>query len=64
LTFAGDIVGRIQPKDLIIRDLGCSVLEVFRKINALGAFFISRCKLGVSLYDPINEEAFTVYSEY
>lgn len=58
LTFSADIIGRIQPKDLIIRDLGYSVIKVFKKINDFGAFFISRYKIGVLLYTPIKEEEF------
>ena len=58
LTFSADIIGRILPNDLIIRDLGYSVIKVFKSINDLGAFFISRYKLGVLLDDPISEEAF------
>lgn len=58
LSFSADIIGRILPKDLIIRDLGYSVIKVYRAINDLGAFFISRYRLGVLLYDPISQQAF------
>lgn len=58
LTFSEDIIGRIQSKDLIIRDLGYSVIKVFKKIDDLGAFFISRYKLGVLLYDSIKEDSY------
>ncbi len=58
LSFSADIIARLQPKDLIIRDLGYSVIKIFKSINDLGAFFISRYKLGVLLYDPIKEEAY------
>lgn len=58
LTFSADILSRIQSNDLIIRDLGYSVIKTFKKINELGAFFISRYKLGGLLYDPVSEESF------
>jgi hypothetical protein len=39
------------PGDLIIRDLGYFVLKVFSNISNRGAFFLSRFKYGVSIYD-------------
>jgi hypothetical protein len=40
--FAGDIVHQLCPGDLVLRDMGYTVLKVFRDIMSLGAFFISR----------------------
>jgi len=63
LTYAADIIARLQPKDLIIRDLGYAVIEVFRKINDLGAFFISRYKVGIHLFDSITEQKVDLVKE-
>lgn len=60
LSFSADILARLQSNDLIIRDLGYSIIKVFKSINDLGAFFISRYKLGVLLYDPITEASFNL----
>ena len=37
--------------DLIIRDPGYFVLEVFGKITDKGAFFISKLRYGIYVYD-------------
>jgi len=50
-SFAADIIDALEQGDLVIRDLGYSVLDVFRKIINLKAFFISRLRYGTSLYD-------------
>jgi len=47
---ADDIVSRLQPGDLILRDLGFFVLAVFRLIAQAKAFFISPLKYGVKIY--------------
>lgn len=49
--YSPNILDNILPNDLIIRDLGYWVLSVFEKINAAKAFFISRLKFGVNLYE-------------
>lgn len=49
--FAPNILGTLQSNDLVIRDLGYWVLAVFRQIIAIKAFFISRLRFGVNLYD-------------
>ncbi len=56
---APDILEIVQPGDLIIRDLGYFVIRAFQWIVELGAFFVSRCRADVSLYDartgqPLN----------
>lgn len=50
-SFASDILEVLQPGDLVIRDLGYSALDVFKKINNLNAFYISRLRYGTNLYD-------------
>lgn len=51
-TAASDVLGLLQPGDLIIRDLGYFALKVFALISGAGAFFISRFGYRCSLYDP------------
>jgi hypothetical protein len=46
-----DILKFIQPGDLIIRDLGYFVLKVLEQIDLMGAFFLSRYRHDVSIYD-------------
>jgi hypothetical protein len=50
-----DILAMIQPGDLIIRDLGYFVLSVFTQIEQLGAYFLSRLKYNVTLYELDGE---------
>ncbi len=49
---AVDIVALARRGDLILRDLGYFSLKVFRSLDQLGAFFLSRCKHGLNFYDP------------
>lgn len=51
-TAASDVLGLLQPGDLIIRDLGYFALKVLARISGAGAFFISRFGYRCSLYDP------------
>jgi len=56
---ASDILSVARPGDLILRDLGYFVVRAFQWIDELGAFFLSRCRADVSLYDartgrPLN----------
>ena len=46
-----DIVNLIQPGDLIIRDLGYFVLSVLKKINNASAYFLSRLKYCVDIFE-------------
>ena len=55
---APDILGVLKAGDLVIRDLGYSVLGVFKKICGLNAFFISRLRYGTNLYDFETGELF------
>ena len=48
---SGDILQVAQPGDLILRDLGFFSLKVFRRLDQVGAYFLSRCKQGLNFYD-------------
>jgi len=48
---APDLLKLLQPGDLVIRDLGYFVLKVLEQIARARAFFLSRYRHGVSLYD-------------
>ena len=50
-----DILAMIQRGDLIIRDLGYFVLSVFAQIQQLGAYFLSRLKYNVTIYELDGE---------
>jgi hypothetical protein len=54
-TAAVDILAIIQRGDLIIRDLGYFVLSVFTQIQQLGAYFLSRLKYNVTIYELDGE---------
>lgn len=56
LSFAKDILSRIKPNTLIIRDLGYLVIDVLREVANLDAFFISRFKTGMVLYNVETEQ--------
>jgi hypothetical protein len=47
-----DILSLAQAGDLIIRDLGYFVIKVFEQLALKGAYFLSRYRHGVLLYDP------------
>jgi hypothetical protein len=49
--FAYHIVGCLRQADLVIRDLGYGVLGAFRLIMEQGAFFLSRFRYGICVYD-------------
>lgn len=52
LAFAPDILDDLRQGDLVIRDLGYFVIEVFEKIHWLGAYFISRWHPNVQFRYP------------
>ncbi len=54
-----EVLSFVQAGDLIIRDLGYFVLEVLEQIQVAQAYFLSRLRLGVSLWEadgrtPVN----------
>jgi hypothetical protein len=53
---SGKVVPLLKKGDLLIRDLGYSVLKVFNQIIDSGAFFISRLRYGMNWYDPNSGE--------
>jgi hypothetical protein len=60
---APDILEVAQPGDLIIRDLGYFVLRAFQWIMEIGAFFVSRCRSDVTLYDVRTGQALNLAAE-
>lgn len=54
---AESILSVIEKGDLVIRDLGYFVIEVFRKISKKGAYYLSRYKHGVNVYLSDAESA-------
>jgi hypothetical protein len=60
---APDILEVAQPGDLIIRDLGYFVLRAFQWIIEVGAFFVSRYRSDVNLYDPRTGRALNLAAE-
>jgi len=48
---SGDIINIVKPGDLIIRDLGYFVLKVFKAIDSVEAFFLSRYHYSINIYD-------------
>jgi hypothetical protein len=53
---APDILELVQPGDLIIRDLGYFVIKVFAQIQLMGAYFLSRYRHSVLLFDPQSQQ--------
>ena len=51
-----DILAVAQPNDLILRDLGYFVLDVFNKLDQRGCFFVSRLKTGTCLLANEGDE--------
>lgn len=49
---ACDILPLLKPGELVLRDLGYFVIGSFQQITRQGAFFLSRFRLGIKLYDP------------
>lgn len=54
--FSTDILHTLKPKDLVIRDLGYWSLNVFRLVNWMKAFFLTRYKFNTCLYDRDTEQ--------
>jgi hypothetical protein len=55
---SSDILKWIQPGDLVLRDLGYFVLDVFKKIHSLNAYFLSRLKHGILVFDQDGKTRF------
>jgi hypothetical protein len=52
LAVAGEALRWLRAGDLLIRDLGYVVLEVFRRIDRLPAFYLSRFKHNLRVFEP------------
>lgn len=61
-SFSANILKVLKKGELVIRDLGYWSVEVFRKINARGAFFLSRLHLGVMVISPDTQEIIDLVS--
>ena len=49
------ILNIVHSGDLVIRDLGYFVLDVFKQLNNAGVFYLSRLKHGVALFSMAGE---------
>jgi len=54
--FGPHILHTLKAGDLVIRDLGYYCLWVFRLINWMKAFFLSRYRFGTNVYDGITQK--------
>ena len=52
---APEILAPLQATDLVIRDLGYFVLEVFKQIHEKGAYFLSRFRYGLAVALPASQ---------
>jgi hypothetical protein len=53
---SGLVLPLLRKGDLLIRDLGYFVLDILRRIIEKKAFFISRLKYGITIYDSKGKE--------
>lgn len=53
---AARIIPMLQPNDLLIRDQGYFVIKAFQQVTDQEAFFLSRLRPDVTLFDPISME--------
>ena len=56
------ILSHLEPGDLVIRDLGYAVLKVWRQIAQRGAYFLSRCRSDLRLFDPQTQKPLELLS--
>ena len=54
-TYADKRMEDIQPKELIIRDLGYYSIDSYKKIEDQKAFYISRLKAQIAIYDKTDK---------
>jgi len=59
-SFSENILNRLQPSDLVIRDLGYWKHSTFIKIDKADCFFISKLRSNTKLYEPIDNEDFSL----
>ncbi len=53
-ALSGTIFQIARKGDLVIRDLGYFVLDVFKKMNEAGIYYLTRWRYNVNLYDPVS----------
>lgn len=53
---AADVLALLRPGDLLMRDLGYFSLASLQKLAQAGAFFLTRLRYGLSLFDPDTGE--------
>lgn len=51
-SLAAQALTCLEPGDLLLRDMGFLVLDVLNQIDKLGAYFISRKKSKIKVFDP------------
>lgn len=51
-----DTITKVRKGDLIIRDLGYSILSFFIAIHKIGAYFISRLNVSIVVYEMIGNK--------
>ena len=54
-TYADKRMEDIQPKELIIRDLGYYSIDSYKKIEQQKAFYVSRLKAQIAIYDKTDK---------
>lgn len=50
------IIEKLKPGDLLIRDQGYFVLDAFKQIEQVSAFYLSRLKAGVHVFDANDQQ--------
>jgi hypothetical protein len=53
-ALSSEILSIARKGDLVIRDLGYFVFDVFKQMNDEGIYFLSRWRYGVLLFNPAN----------
>lgn len=53
---SADLLPLLKAGDLVLRDLGYFSLQVFARFRSAGAFFLSRLRYGVSVYEPGSKQ--------
>jgi len=49
-TYANNVIGSLQPGDLVIRDLGYWRIKTLREIKSVSAYFLSRIPTSINVY--------------
>jgi len=55
-TYAADVLKCLKKGDLLIRDLGYWVIDVFRSICNRKAYFLSRLNIGTHVLNPVTQQ--------